>query len=159
MRYEKKPDRIESYLILESIELTMSRAQNPIFVAHFRNNLNMSFRHFISFNSRSKIWLYNLLWNTGIPADYEYLLMQEEVFHKDPFEEIRGKLFKVVWQYDKKYNSYTVNEIYDLDKHFLKKDVCMDRYREGYWRNLCTLHAGYARSIKDWPFEYGLKEE
>ena len=160
MNYVKRrPDRIESFLVLETIELSQSKAGNPIFIAHFRNNLNVEFHHYMSFNQRSKVWLYNLLWDTQEVPDFEYLMMQVAVYHEDPFAKIRGKVFKVVWQYDKKYNSYTVNEIYNLEKNFLKRDVCEQRYRDGYWRNLCTLHAGYAKSMKDWPFEFYFKGE
>ena len=154
----KRPERIESFLRLECVELTTSRAGNQILVCYFRNNLNMKFRHYISANKRSQVWTSNILWGTNESSDFESILMKEEVFHEDPFEKARNKIFKVVWQYDKKYNSYTVNEIYDLSKNYIKKDVAEERYQNGYWRNLSTLKAGYARSLADWPYEYYMKK-
>ena len=150
----KRPERIESFLICEKVVVDKSKAGNDMFVAIFRDNLNRKFTHYISFNQRSKVWLYNLLFGSGKPIDFESLLMDIEIMHEDPFAYCRGRIYKCIWVFDKKYGLPIINELYDLDKNFLKRDVCTQRYKEGYWRNLCTLHAGHFTSEEDWPGVY-----
>ena len=75
----KRPERIESFLICEKVVTDKSRAGNDMFVAIFRDNLNRKFTHYISFNQRSKVWLYNLLFGSGKPIDFESLMMDIEI--------------------------------------------------------------------------------
>ena len=150
----KRPERIESYLICEKVVADKSKAGNIIFVCIFRDNLNRKYTHYISCNQRSKVWLYNLLFGSGKPVDFEALLMDLEVMHNDPFEYCRGRIYRCVWIFDKKYGQPIINELYNPGKFFMKKAIVEERYKTGYWRNLDQMKAGHFTSLEDWPGVY-----
>ena len=147
----KRVGKVTMYLRLEKVILDKSKQQNDMFVCYFRDNLNRLYRHYISFNKRSQIWLYNVLFGTGVQADFESLAMDLEVFHTDPFEKSRGKIFRCVVVYDPKFGAI-VNEVYDLAKNFLNKEKSEEMYKNGYWHDILASKTGYCKSVDDTDF-------
>lgn len=147
----KRVGKVTMYLRLEKVILDKSKKQNDIFVCYFRDNLNRLYKHYISFNKRSQIWLYNILFGTGIQPEFESLAMDIEVFHTDPFESCRGKILRCVVVYDPKFGAI-VNEVYDLAKNFLNKEKSEEMYRNGYWHDILAAKTGYCKSVDDMDF-------
>ena len=144
----KQVGKLESFFRCEKVVADKSKSGNNIFVVTFVDNLNRKYKHYISFNQRSLIWLFNLMFGSGLPLNFEDLLIRSEIMHEDPFAYCRGKIFKCVWSVEK--YGPIVSEIYDLDKNFLKKDLCYNRYREGYYKNILAGKEGRFQSDKDY---------
>ena len=154
----KRIPKCKTYLRCETVSCTTSRAGNIIFVVIFRDHLNRKYRHYISCNMRSKVWLYNLLAGSGKDVDFDNLLMVSEMFHQDPFEFCRGRIYECVWVWEKKFGPI-VNEIYTIEDMIHNKQACINLYEKGWYKNLTELKSGYYKNGEDWAGLYFGKAE
>lgn len=133
------------YLKVERLYIETSRAGNSVLVVDFRDNNNRLYRHYISNNKKSNVWIKQLLLGSGLNKTvdsilldaYIPLLARDEI--KDIQEYIAGRLYKVVTvENDETWTNKKVPivaEIYSVSDGFHKLDKIAELFeRNGSWQ-------------------------
>ena len=159
MKRAKGNYKIRTYLRVEKVVPTISKSGNNMLTVILRNRKNEEFRHYVSFNARSKVWTRQLLLGSGINYEPESLEL-DLICGQDPFEYCRGRLYECVFVFDKNFAYPIVNEIYSLEDAYRNKEKCIELYNTGWFKNETIWKVGKDFSLKDFAGEwYGKKED
>lgn len=150
--------KVKTFLRCTKVSVDQSRSGNNMITVEFRDNLNRLYKHFVSANQRSKIWLYNLFLGSGRMEDFDSLFLSITI-NENPFEYCIGRIYECIYVFDENFRWPVVNEIYSLEKPWYNKSICIQRYNEGWYKDILAAKTGTFKSIEDWPGKYyGRKE-
>lgn len=146
--------KYRTYLKCSGWEFRESRAGNNMLVVFFRDSANREYRHYLSYNKKSLVWLRQLLKGTGFKGDFEELelIYFVPILASTRFDNVleyaRDRLYEVVFIEDTYKSQLVVNELYNID-HGHNLEHIQDLYDKGWYFCINTGKKYFLHSKKE----------
>lgn len=138
---KKGKKKISAFLKCKNLYFDVSKKGNQMLVCEMVDVQNVIYKHYISINKKSEIWLKQLLKGSGVKKSLEDLMMDYLLpvwgdNYRAVFEHCIGKLYYCMIIENDGYRNTKVpivGEIYSLEDPIWNKKKCEENY-ERRWR-------------------------